>query len=263
MLATDAAGNVVWKENHHPYGERVLKQAANNNSTNKIGFAGKPFDNQTGLSYMGARYYDPVIGRFMGVDPVGFQENNIHSFNRYAYANNNPYKFVDPDGRFPVPAIVWAAFETVAWLGARSAATVAIAEAGAMMATGAVVPSVMGGAVVAKSTAKGVEAAATGALWTSTKYETVAQNAFRHFKDHGADFGAANTVDYVRKSEKFLHNPEVGVLSKTRANGDIVRYDSTTNVFGVMDKTGAPRTFFKPDPTQHRYPTNLDYFHAQ
>ena len=59
----------------------------------------KPFDNQTGLSYMGARYYDPVIGRFMGVDPVGFQENNIHSFNRYAYANNNPYKFVDPDGR--------------------------------------------------------------------------------------------------------------------------------------------------------------------
>ena len=99
MLATDAAGNVVWKENHRPYGERVLKQAANNNSTNKIGFAGKPFDDQTGLSYMGARYYNPVIGRFMGVDPVGFQENNIHSFNRYAYANNNPYKYVDPDGR--------------------------------------------------------------------------------------------------------------------------------------------------------------------
>ena len=98
MIATDAAGNVVWKENHRPYGERVLKQAANNNSTNKIGFAGKPFDDQTGLSYMGARYYNPVIGRFMGVDPVGFQENNIHSFNRYAYANNNPYKFVDPDG---------------------------------------------------------------------------------------------------------------------------------------------------------------------
>ena len=65
----------------------------------------KPFDNQTGLSYMGARYYDPVIGRFMGVDPVGFQENNIHSFNRYAYANNNPYKFVDPSGKYAELAI--------------------------------------------------------------------------------------------------------------------------------------------------------------
>jgi murein DD-endopeptidase MepM/ murein hydrolase activator NlpD len=48
---------------------------------------------------MGARYYDPIVGRFMGIDPVGFKETNPISFNRYAYANNNPYKFVDPDGR--------------------------------------------------------------------------------------------------------------------------------------------------------------------
>ncbi len=48
---------------------------------------------------MGARYYNPALGRFMAMDPVGFQEGNIHSHNRYTYANNNPYKFVDPDGR--------------------------------------------------------------------------------------------------------------------------------------------------------------------
>ena len=46
---------------------------------------------------MQARYYDPVIGRFYSNDPVGF--NNIHNFNRYTYANNNPYKYIDPDGR--------------------------------------------------------------------------------------------------------------------------------------------------------------------
>jgi len=46
---------------------------------------------------MQARYYDPVIGRFYGFDSVGF--SNVHNFNRYAYGNNNPYKFVDPDGR--------------------------------------------------------------------------------------------------------------------------------------------------------------------
>ena len=46
---------------------------------------------------MQARYYDPVIGRFYSNDPVGFK--NVYNFNRYAYANNNPYKYVDPDGQ--------------------------------------------------------------------------------------------------------------------------------------------------------------------
>ena len=45
---------------------------------------------------MQARYYDPVIGRFYSNDPLGFRD--IHSFNRYAYANNNPYRYTDPTG---------------------------------------------------------------------------------------------------------------------------------------------------------------------
>jgi hypothetical protein len=45
---------------------------------------------------MQARYYDPVIGRFYSNDPISFR--GIHSFNRYAYANNNPYKYIDPTG---------------------------------------------------------------------------------------------------------------------------------------------------------------------
>ncbi|QTN28811.1 M6 family metalloprotease domain-containing protein [Rhodoferax sp. AJA081-3] len=103
MLATDGAGAVIWKENYRPYGERLNNQAGSNK--NKLGFAGKQFDPATGLSYMGARYYDPVLGRFMGVDPVGFQEDSVHSFNRYAYANNNPYKYVDPDGHSPIDVV--------------------------------------------------------------------------------------------------------------------------------------------------------------
>lgn len=54
---------------------------------------------------MQARYYDPVIGRFYSNDPVDYlahmqRGNPVHGFNRYTYANNNPYKYVDPDGKF-------------------------------------------------------------------------------------------------------------------------------------------------------------------
>ncbi len=46
------------------------------------------------------RYYDPHAGRFMGIDPVSV-EGNPQMFNRYAYGNNNPYRYVDPDGGNP------------------------------------------------------------------------------------------------------------------------------------------------------------------
>ena len=51
---------------------------------------------------MQARYYDSVIGRFYSNDPVDaltfLNQGNVHGFNRYAYANNNPYKYIDPNG---------------------------------------------------------------------------------------------------------------------------------------------------------------------
>ncbi|GGL65139.1 hypothetical protein GCM10009091_53920 [Pseudomonas brenneri] len=97
LAATDTAGNLLWKENYKPYGEKLNRSSSSN--SNKIGFHGKAYDDATGLAYMGARYYDPVLGRFMGIDPKEVSSSEIHSFNRYSYANNNPYRFVDPDGR--------------------------------------------------------------------------------------------------------------------------------------------------------------------
>ncbi|CAN7142861.1 NucA/NucB deoxyribonuclease domain-containing protein [Acidovorax sp. LjRoot38] len=96
-IATDADGAVVWKENYLPYGHRL--QAPPAGANNKLWFAGKPYDQTNWITYMGGRYYIPLIGRFTGIDPQGIVPENPHSFNRYAYANNNPYKYVDPDGR--------------------------------------------------------------------------------------------------------------------------------------------------------------------
>lgn len=96
VAATDEAGAVVWKESYRPYGERLQNQTAS--SSNRQFFHGKPYDSATGLQYFGARYYDPVVGRFMGTDPAGYTEGDWHSFNRYAFSNNNPYHYTDPDG---------------------------------------------------------------------------------------------------------------------------------------------------------------------
>lgn len=64
-------------------------------------FTGKERDNETGLDYFGARYHSPVQGRFTSVDPENASADleDPQSWNEYAYARNNPLKYVDRDGR--------------------------------------------------------------------------------------------------------------------------------------------------------------------
>ncbi len=95
VAATDESGNVLWREHYSPFGEKLDNSQASQSNT--VGYTGHQFDSDTGLVYMQARYYDPVIGRFYSNDPVGF--SRVDNFNRYAYAANNPYRYTDPDGR--------------------------------------------------------------------------------------------------------------------------------------------------------------------
>ena len=101
--ATNESGTVIWREAYSGYGERIKNEAPS--APNKVWYTSRHQDADTGLVYMGARYYDPALGRFLSVDAVGFNEQNVHSFNRYAYANNNPYRFKDPDGLNAVTAV--------------------------------------------------------------------------------------------------------------------------------------------------------------
>ncbi|MGQ0594379.1 MAG: RHS repeat domain-containing protein [Gammaproteobacteria bacterium] len=97
IAATDQDGRVVWRKSYAPYGQPIGPAAPN-----EPGYTGKFQDPGLGIQNFGARWYDPRIGRFLAIDPVGFDPENPQSFNRYAYANNNPYKYVDPDGNSPL-----------------------------------------------------------------------------------------------------------------------------------------------------------------
>lgn len=67
-------------------------------------FNGKELDNETGMYYYGARYYDPSLSIWMSVDPLAEQFPN---FSPYNYTMNNPINMVDPDGRAPESKNDW------------------------------------------------------------------------------------------------------------------------------------------------------------
>ena len=94
LAEADAQGNVTARFDYRPYGAQALGTPPAG-----PGYTGHVNDPDTGLVYMEARYYDPGRGGFLSVDPVGPTAGNIFSFNRYAYANNNPIVNMDPDGR--------------------------------------------------------------------------------------------------------------------------------------------------------------------
>ncbi len=75
---------------------------ASGGTTNPFRYTGREYDQETGLYYYRARYYDPAAGRFLSEDSLGF----FGGRNFYAYTWNNPVNFVDPRGTFPLPPFV-------------------------------------------------------------------------------------------------------------------------------------------------------------
>ncbi|WP_020405093.1 RHS repeat domain-containing protein, partial [Hahella ganghwensis] len=69
IAASDRDGNVLWRETYAPFGQKTVNDSAAEEE--RVGYTGKLHDNDTGLTYLNARYYDPVVGRFMAMDPVG------------------------------------------------------------------------------------------------------------------------------------------------------------------------------------------------
>jgi len=96
-VITNSAGSVVESTTYYPYGQT---RSGGITSTDRA-FTGQRLDS-TGLYYYGARYYDPNIGRFVSPDTIVQNYRRPASFNRYAYAFDNPLKYTDPSGHVNV-----------------------------------------------------------------------------------------------------------------------------------------------------------------
>ena len=92
--ATTGSGGLSGRQRYFPYG---LVRYTWGSLPTTYNFTGQRLDG-TGLLYYGARYYDPLIGRFTQPDTIVPQPGNPQSLNRYTYALGNPLKFTDPTG---------------------------------------------------------------------------------------------------------------------------------------------------------------------
>ena len=91
---TNLEGEVVQHIEYVPFGE-VFVEERNNIWNTPYLFNAKEFDEETGLYYYGARYYDSKLSLWISTDPLREKHPNINS---YCYTNNNPIKYIDPDG---------------------------------------------------------------------------------------------------------------------------------------------------------------------
>jgi len=92
---SDANGEVQQHLEYFAFGETFLEEHSNTDSTPYL-FNGKELDEQTGLYYYGARYYDAKTSVWSSVDALAERHPEISPF---VYCANNPIKFIDPDGR--------------------------------------------------------------------------------------------------------------------------------------------------------------------
>ena len=103
---TNLDGEVIQHIEYVPFGEVFIEERNSIWNTPYL-FNAKEFDEETGLYYYGARYYDPRLSLWISTDPL--QEKYPH-INSYCYTANNPVLFVDPDGKAIVKGAV-AAFK--------------------------------------------------------------------------------------------------------------------------------------------------------
>jgi RHS repeat-associated protein len=278
VALTDGSGEVKERIQYSPYGMIIGRWSKSGTPLDTPFLYTGMLGNQTdpdGLIYMRARYYSPMLGRFLSGDPA--REGS----NWYAYAGGNPLGFVDPTGLgaeaaldmvqttlgfiglVPGVGIVADVFNSAISLGRGNYQEAALYGAAAL--TGGVLGVVAGSAArteafvaregfTAGRSFAGTAASPWGAaeaaktpLWTATKTKTPVQNAFRHWKDHGVEFPEfQNAKQYVEGTKSFFSNPPVGTLTKVRPNGDKLFYNPANNTFGVQAADGAPRTMFRP-----------------
>jgi RHS repeat-associated protein len=147
-LVTDSNGDWLTRYRYQPWGE--TSQEANPDRSQSVSstytYTGQESDAETGFMNYGARLYDPLVGRFIGADTIIPGVFDSQALDPYAYARNNPVRFMDPTGHSFMSSFVSGIAAGLAF------AVVTVALPGAAPILAPIVAGAVGGAVHAAMT---------------------------------------------------------------------------------------------------------------
>ena len=235
----------------------------------------KELDEETGLYYYGARYYDPMISLWLSVDPLAGHPNQVDK-TPYGYAWGNPVRLTDPDGRCPIcpwlDAVVDVGFIVydIGVLVHEKITTGKTSEKnwaalGADVASVAVPMSFGAGlAVRASFKINKIALKSLKVFEIGKRVENVGGFASKyalndHFIKHKNEFIGKfrNAEEYLKGAQNFFKRESDDIIQYTRKNGDIIRYDTKNNIFGVITEDGTIKTMFKPKEGMEYFKTQI------
>ena len=288
VALVDQNGNVVAKYVYDAWGNGKVCNASGTENTsssfigniNPFRYRGYYYDVETGLYYLQTRYYEPRAGRFLNADSVDYiAPDLIGGLNLYAYCNNNPVMYSDPEGVWAMPnwlkwviggaVIVGLGIATIATGGAAAGAARFIV-AGALK--GAIIGAVSGALV--SGTIQGVTSIISGTgFWSG--FADGAANGFMSGAIIGGITGALSSGVQVANAAKSwaatggksgfqqmaLHyNKHVTIEGQKSIAKNIVNYTKQAQSFfsknnasgyllreGVIKIAGAPGGIFNTD----------------
>jgi len=92
-VTANTEGALTSQTLYQPWGETRYQTGA---SPTDYGYTGQMVEGDP--YYYGARWYDPLLGRFIQADTIVPSAQGTQAFDRYAYVNNNPLRYADPSG---------------------------------------------------------------------------------------------------------------------------------------------------------------------
>jgi RHS repeat-associated protein len=271
-IVTDDNGDVVSQQKYLPYGKNYIDSNAANYQNNKK-FTGKELDNETGLYYFGYRYYDPEIGRWTSIDPVQWDmifDKNLQAkvlanpvmHNSYAYAGNNPMRYVDPDGRAHYDLVdifffldSWSEFQDYPG---------ALTGIGLILDTVGLLPGfpAWGGKYIKiqddaikflRKSVEGIMSASKfanggqeiGRVWSKGKhYATAADDLVGHTLKHANEFQLSkwDVGGYYNKANDFIDNAPY--IFKNKEGLDTLYFNPENMYFAITNNAGEIKSFY-------------------
>jgi len=225
--------------------------------------------------YYGARYYDPVIGRFTSVDPVvvdttrkefvqAFLNPQLH--NAYSYVGNNPLKYTDPTGQYLETALDLISLGLSAYDFYRNPGVGTVIFLGLdSLGTLVPLPSIVGYIKNGSRAVKIIDYFRTvstkaddmiqltklfvqniafkfGARgWTVGKAGNDVANMVGHFMKHGAEVGAKNVEEYYQMANKFIDEKQFTNVFKE--GSEKIYYNQQSKMRTIVDKSGNIKSF--------------------